>query len=102
MGFYLGRVAADYATPPASHLLDETYGVKLDGLGAPVTVGAVPATASFGGGIRMLTGTLTISSSAAPAPVVVPTGKCLTGQSSAPAGAHPVLGAFSVVDCPSP
>ena len=52
-----------------------------------------------GGGIKVTAGTLTISSTAAAQPVVVPSGKCLTGGATVPAGAHPVLGAFSVVDC---
>jgi len=103
MGWHLGVVAADYSTPPPSYLLDESYGVKLDNGGAAATVVAVPSTSTFGGGIRVSAGTLTISSTGAPSsPVVVPTGKCLTGLPSAPAGSHPILGAFSVVDCPAP
>jgi hypothetical protein len=103
MGFHLGRVASEYTSPPPSHLLDEVYGVKLDNGGAAATVVAMPATSSFGGGVKIAAGTLTISSTAAPSsPVVVPAGRCLTGASEAPAGSHPVLGAFSVVDCPVP
>ena len=99
LGFHLGRVASEYTTPPASHLLEETYGVLLDNGGAPASVAAAPATATFGGGIKVTAGTLTIASTGAPQPVVVPAGKCLTGVGTVPAGAHPVLGAFSVVDC---
>jgi hypothetical protein len=63
-------------------------------------VASVPATATFGGGIKITAGTLTISSTGAPQSVVVPAGRCLTGASTAAAGTHPVLGRFSVVDCP--
>jgi hypothetical protein len=100
VAFHLGRVASEYSTPPAAHYLDETYGVRLDNGGAPAGVAAAPATPTFGGGIKVTTGTLTISSTGAPQPVVVPAGKCLAGGAAAPAGAHPVLGAFTVVDCP--
>jgi len=99
LGFHLGLVAAEYTTPPASYYLDETYGVLLDNGGAAASVAAVPATSTFGGGVKVTAGTLTISSTGAPQPVVVPAGKCLTGGAPVPAGAHPVLGAFSVVDC---
>jgi hypothetical protein len=100
LGFHLGQVAADYATPPPSYLVDETYGIDLDNGGAPAGIAAAPATATFTGGIKVTAGTLTISSTAAPgASVVVPTGKCLTGTGTAPAGTHPVLGKLAVVDC---
>ena len=99
LGFHLGLVASEYTTPPASYVLDESYGVLLDNAGAAASIAAAPATSTFGGGIKVTAGTLTISSTGAPQPIVVPTGKCLTGVSTVPAGAHPVLGAFSVVDC---
>ena len=100
IGYHLGLVASEYTTPPASYYLNETYGVLLDNGGAATGVAAAPATATFGGGIKVTAGTLTISSTGAPQPVVVPTGKCLTGGGTVPAGGHPVLGAFQVVDCP--
>ncbi|HXU03246.1 MAG TPA: hypothetical protein VN903_19905, partial [Polyangia bacterium] len=100
IGYHLGLVASDFTTPPESYFLDETYGVRLDNGGAPVGVAAAPATSTFGGGIKVTAGTLTISSTAAPQQaVVVPTGKCLTGGATPPAGAHPILGGFQVVDC---
>jgi hypothetical protein len=99
IGYHLGLVAGEYTTPPASYYLNETYGVLLDNGGAATGVAAVPATSTFGGGIKVTAGTLTISSTGAPQPVVVPTGKCLTGGGTVPAGGHPVLGAFQVVDC---
>jgi hypothetical protein len=100
VGYHLGLVASEYTTPPASYYQDETYGVLLDNGGAATGVAAAPATSTFGGGIKVTAGTLTISSTGAPQPVVVPTGKCLTGGGTVPAGGHPVLGAFQVVDCP--
>jgi hypothetical protein len=99
VGFHLGLVAPEYTTPPASYYLDETYGVLLDNGGAAASVAAAPATPTFAGGIKVTAGTLTISSTGAPQPVVVPTGKCITGGGTVPAGAHPVLGAFQIVDC---
>jgi len=99
VGYHLGLVASEFTTPPESYFLDETYGVLLDNGGAPASVAAAPATTTFGGGIKVTAGTLTISSTGAPAPVVVPAGKCLTGGATPPAGAHPVLGEFQVVDC---
>jgi hypothetical protein len=99
LGYHLGLVAADYTTPPPSYVLDETYRVLLDNNGVAVSVAAAPATATFGGGVKVTQGTLTITSTGAPEAVVVPAGKCLTGGGTVPGGAHPVLGAFSVVDC---
>ena len=99
LAYHLGRVASEYTTPPPSYVLDEAYRVLLDNGGAAVSVAAAPATPAFGGGIKVTQGTLTIVSTAAAQPVVVPAGKCLTGGATVPAGAHPVLGAFAVVDC---
>jgi hypothetical protein len=99
VGYHLGRVASEYATPPPSYVLDETYRVLLDNGGAATSVAAVPATGTFAGGIKVTQGTLTVASTGAPQPVVVPAGKCLTGGATVPAGAHPVLGALAVVDC---
>jgi hypothetical protein len=102
LGFHLAAVAADFApdNQPPSYVLDETYRVLLDNGGAAAALGAVPATGAFSGGLKIGAGTLTISSTKAPSPIVVPAGKCLTNNPSPPAGAHPILGAFSVADCP--
>jgi len=99
LGYHLGRVASEYTTTPPSYVLDETYRVLLDNGGVAVSVAAAPATPTFAGGIKVTQGTLTIASTAAAQPVVVPAGKCLTGGATVPAGAHPVLGALAVVDC---
>ena len=101
LGFHLGAVAADFAreNQPASYVLDEVYRVRLDNGGATATVTTVPASGTFGGGLSVDPGTLTISSSKVADPIVVPAGKCLTSVASPPAGAHPILGAFAVADC---
>jgi hypothetical protein len=99
LGFHLGLIAGETTNPPASYLLDETYGINLDAAGAPAAVQAVPATATFAGGLKVGAGTLTLSSTKFANPVVVPTGKCLTGVANPPADAHP-LSSFAVVDCP--
>jgi hypothetical protein len=99
LGYHLRQVASEYTTAPPSYVLDETYRVLLDNGGVAVSVAAAPATPTFAGGIKVTQGTLTIASTAATQPVVVPAGKCLTGGATPPAGAHPILGAFAVVDC---
>jgi hypothetical protein len=104
MGFHFGLVANDFPreSQPASYLLDETYRILLDGGGSAATVTAAPATTTFGGGLAVGPGALTLSSSKVATPIVVPAGKCLTSASNPPADAHPILGAFSVTDCPAP
>jgi hypothetical protein len=99
LGYHLGLVASEFTTPPPSYLLDETYRVLLENSGVAASVAAVPATATFAGGIKVTQGTLTLTSTRAPEPVVVPAGKCLSHSATVPPGAHPVLGAFSVADC---
>jgi hypothetical protein len=63
-------------------------------------VTSIPATTTFGGGLAVGPGTLTLSSTKVAEPLTVPAGKCLTSAATVPAGAHPILGALSVVDCP--
>jgi hypothetical protein len=101
LGFHFAQVAADYAreNQPPAHLLDEVYGFRLDGGGAPVSVTNVPATATFAGGLGVSGGTLTISSNKVADPIVVPAGKCLVHVANPPPGAHPLLGAVTVGDC---
>lgn len=76
-----------------SWLLDETYRVAL--------TGAAPAVQPIEGdpGLLAILGDLTISSTAAPAPVVATTGQCLVGD-AVTVGEHPVLGALAVIACP--
>jgi hypothetical protein len=100
LGFHLGLVATDLSSAPPSYALDETYSLRLDNGGAPATVSSAPATATFGGGVKVGAGTLTLASSKVAEPITVPAGKCLTGVSMPPADSHPILGALAVVDCP--
>ena len=92
---HLGLVASEYTTPPAS------YCPRRD-LRRPARQrrrrgqrrGRAGDRRRSAAASRSRQGTLTISSTGAPQPVVVPAGKCLTGGATPPAGAHPVLGAF--------
>jgi hypothetical protein len=99
LGFHLGLVASDFSNQPPSYLLDETYRILLDNGGAAASVAAAPATSTYGGGLKVTAGTLTISSTAATTPVIVPAGQCLAGGGTAAPGAHPLLGQLSAVDC---
>ena len=100
LAWKLKSVAAELTDPPA-HLLDETWSLLLAGA-SPVVVETVKEnTAGFAGGFKLVAGSLTLSSTAAPAGTVsVPTGKCLSENAAPPAGAHPLLGALASVDCP--
>jgi hypothetical protein len=101
LGYHYAPIASDFVTAPSSYLLDDTLGFNLVNGGAPAAIQALASNATgFAGGIRVEAGTLTISSASASQALTVPTGKCLTGNASPPAGSHPVLGALSVVDCP--
>ena len=75
-----------------SWLLDETYRVAL--------TGTSPAVQPIEGdpGMLAILGELTISSTAAAAPITATTGQCLVGD-AVTAGEHPVLGALAVVAC---
>jgi hypothetical protein len=101
LGFHLAAIATDFArgNEPPSYALDETYHVLLDNGGAAATFRSVPASGTFGGGLQIGAGTLTLSSSKVANPIVVPAGKCLVGVSNPPPGAHPILGTLSVADC---
>lgn len=99
IGYDYSSVAVDYVTPPDP--LRETYGVALLGSGSAATIETVKSTTTFGGGIKVIAGTLTLSAQSVPAQSVsVPAGKCLVSQSPAPAGSNPILGRFAVSDCP--
>jgi hypothetical protein len=83
-----------------SYLLDETYRLTFDGAPAPT---AVPVEASddgsFAGALAIEEGRLSLSSTAASAPVVATAGQCLVGDEVTD-GEHPILGAFAVTACP--
>jgi hypothetical protein len=104
IGAHFGLVASEFAVDhqPPKYALDETYGVKLDNGGAAAKIEAVAANGTFTGGLKVTAGTLTLSSTKAAKPVVVPMDQCLTGASNVPADAHPILGAFAAAACPAP
>jgi hypothetical protein len=97
----LGLVASDFQTPPPSYLLDETYHLTADpadGAG-PVLEPFEEDASGNEGGIRVVSGKVSLASSKAAAPVTAVAGQCLV---SGPAGAgeHPVLGTLQVKTCP--
>ena len=99
MGYDFSAVASDYTTPPSP--LAETYGVALLNGGSIATIETVKSTATFGGGIKVIAGTLNLSAASVPAQtIIVPAGKCLVSQNPAPVGSERVLGKFAVSDCP--
>ncbi len=101
LGFDFNAVVADFTSPPDAIFAHETYGVTLANAGAATIIEEVVSSATFGGGIRIVAGTLTLAAASVPAETLtVPAGKCLTSQSPVAAGAHPILGALIVADCP--
>jgi hypothetical protein len=102
LAFNLGAVAGDFKDPPPSYLTHETYRIVLDGASPSVIEPAKANDAvGFAGGLKIVAGTLTLSTNGTPATTVtVPAGKCLTGQPNVPPMSHPLLGALTVVSCP--
>jgi hypothetical protein len=103
VGLHFNAVTDDFTreNQPPAWALDETYRVLLENGGAAATLAGAPATDTFGGGIKIGAGTLTLSSDkAAAANVTVPAGKCLTHNPNPAAGAHALLGALMSADCP--
>jgi hypothetical protein len=100
LAFNLGAIAGDFTDPPPAPLMHETYTVVLDGA-VPAVIEAAKQTATFRGGLKVVSGALTVATNGMPATtVVVPAGKCLTGKEMVPMGAHEILGGLDVVDCP--
>jgi hypothetical protein len=103
VGTHFSVIAADYALDdqPPAYLLENTYAVKLDNGGATAKLEAVPSNGTFSGGLKIDAGTLTISSNKpTPTSISVPMGMCLTGTSTPPADADPIIGALTAVTCP--
>ena len=68
---------------------------------ASTIIEEAPSTATFGGGIKVVQGTLTLQAASVPLEaVIVETGRCLVSVKPVPAGKHPILGALAAVDCP--
>ena len=100
LAWKLGAVSGDFASPPASFLLDETYQIGLDpAAGAAPVIAPWRSPSDNQGGLRVVAGQLSIASSKAAAPVVVSAGRCLVGNKPTPEQ-HPVVGAFKAIDCP--
>lgn len=99
VGFFLESIAANDASIDP-WLYDEVYNVNLSGSGSASVLPVAADDAGFEGGLKVVAGTLVISSSGSAQSVVVNEGECLSGTEELAAGAHPVLGHFVVVDCP--
>lgn len=100
--FFLKPLKVDTDVSVPSFYEDETYRVLLTGGSAPaVKPVAADAVTGFPGGLKVIAGALTLSTTAAGvAPVVVSQGQCLVGRRTAPTGSHPLLGHFGVQACP--
>jgi len=102
LGFDYNSIASDFSSPPSAKIAKDTYGMSLIGGGGTLAVDTVRSTSTFGGGLKVVAGLLTISAASAPGETVtVPAGKCLTSVTGgAPVGTNAVLGALQSVDCP--
>jgi hypothetical protein len=100
--FFLQPLKVDTAQNIPSYFEDQTYRMLLTGGAAQVVkpVAANPST-DFPGGLKVVEGTLTLSSSQPGAPaVVVEAGQCLVGQRASDGGVHPLLGQVLARPCP--
>ena len=94
-------VASELSTAPSAATLHDTYGITLANGGGSAAFDTVKATGTFTGGLKVVSGTLTVTAASVPdATVTVPAGKCLSSPTAAPAGSNPILGALLVGDCP--
>ncbi len=102
LGFKLGAIASDFSSAPPMELQNETYTINFVPAGAPAAVvEAAKTTATFGGGVKVVAGTLTLSTtSSAAATVTVAAGKCLVGNDHPAMGSHAILGHLASVACP--
>lgn len=99
VGFFLESIAANDASIDP-WLYDEVYNVNLSGSGSASVLPVAADDAGFPGGLKVVAGTLVLSSSGSAQSVVVSEGECLSGTEVLAADAHPVLGHFVVIDCP--
>ncbi|MFH0900204.1 MAG: hypothetical protein V2A73_06215 [Pseudomonadota bacterium] len=79
-------------------LLDETFRILFDGKDPTAQPVEENYETGAAGGIKVLSGKLTISSDKAANPIVVTAGQCLV-PSEVTAGEHPVLGSFAAESC---
>ncbi len=76
--FGFDAIAGDFASETfESWMLNETFQVLLAGVDGSATIVPVPQSDTFTGGIKVLKGSLTISSTAATAPVVANANQCI-------------------------
>lgn len=98
---YLGFAAlpADAKADPS--FLDTTFTGSFKAASGPASMELVPSTANTSGSVRIVAGTLSLSSSQpGQAPRQFTAGTCLAGRSSSVDGGNPVLDVFSAVACP--
>jgi hypothetical protein len=95
--FKLGLIASELSSPPPAHLLDESYRLLVDAADGQAPVLEAREHAD-GGGVRIVSGQVTLSSNRAEPPVKASAGQCLYPRDPAP-GDHPVLGAVTVTSC---
>jgi hypothetical protein len=79
-------------------LVQDTYRVKFDG--SSPSAQAVDSTATFPGGLKILTGNVALSSATQSQTVTVHAGKCLVGNDAVTAGENEIVGKFAERDCP--
>ncbi len=101
LAFDYNAIAGDLSSPPDATVAHETYGVTLANGGASTIIEEVQSTPTFGGGLKLVQGTLTLKAASVPLEtLVVEANRCLVSVNPIPAGKHPILGALAAVDCP--
>lgn len=96
--FSLNAIADDLGEDFPSFLGDETYTIALTGSGGASMMPVAGNDIGFGGGIKVVSGALSLDSTTAEA-VEVAAGMCLAGRDSAPVGSHELLGHFYAAEC---
>lgn len=90
---------ADAGEVVESFMLNETYRIALTGDAPAIQPVEASLDGTFAGGLRIVGGTLEISSSSAESVILVEAGMCLSEVAPA-LDVHPVIGALSVAACP--
>jgi hypothetical protein len=92
------KVDADMTVEP--HFEDQTYTIALSGTD-PTLKPLEANTTGFAGGIKVVSGTLTLSTSASGVEAIsVPAGMCLTSKTLTNSTDHAILGRLASVACP--
>ena len=95
VGFFL-QPLADRGEDVPEFLLDDTLGLAITG--SQPTIQPVEATAEHSGGIRVVSGELSLASESAGEAVVVAEGLCLV-EREPEQGDHPLIGSFAEASC---